>query len=77
MGNDKFEKRLKNILLLDKNFKSESLVGVIKSDLFDMLSNYFVLDDYKLDAKIDQTNSGFIFSCRLECEKIKCLNHIN
>jgi len=76
MENAKFESRIKNILLLDRNFKSDSLIGVIKSDLFDVLSNYFILDDYKLDAKIDQTENGFVFSCKLECEKIKCLNHL-
>ena len=77
MGNKKCENRMKNILLLDRNFKSEALIWVIKSDLFDVFSNYFVLDDYRLDAKIEQTGGGFVLSCRLECEKIKCLNHIN
>ena len=77
MGNDKFENRVRNILLLDRNFKSEALIGVIKSDLFDVFSNYFVLDDYRLDAKIEQTGQGFVLSCRLECEKIKCVNHLN
>lgn len=71
------ENRIKNILLLDRNFKSESMVGVIKSDLYDLLSNYFVLDDCPIDVKIDQTQNGFAFSCYVECEKIKCLNRIN
>ena len=77
MENKVLRSRMKNILLMDRNFKSESLVGVIKSDLFDVLSNYFVLDDFPIEVKIDQTPNGFAFSCHVECEKIKCLNRIN
>lgn len=76
MENKNLESRIKNMLLIDKNFKSETLIGVIKSDLFDLLSNYFVLDSCPIEVRLEQTKNGFAFSCDFECEKIKVLNRI-
>ena len=77
MENKILSDRIKKLLFEDRAVKSDTLIGVLKSDLFDLFSNYFVLDKYHLDANLEQTDGGFVFSCKLDFDKIKSLNHLN
>lgn len=71
-----FSTRLKNVLRKDKTLKTEGLIGVLKSDLYDLLENYFVLDDCEIAVAIEQKNDQIFFSCNTVCEKIKAINYI-
>ena len=68
--------RLKDVLRNDKKLKTDGLIGVLKSDLFDLLENYFILEDCEIDVKIEQKEDQVTFSCVALCEKIKPLNYI-
>lgn len=68
--------RLKEVLNKDKNIRSERIVDVIKSDLLDVLQNYFIFEDENLKISITSDGDKFIFNATCDCEKIKPLNYL-
>ena len=44
--------RIKRVLLKDKTGESEDVVAVLKSDLYDLLDNYFEVDPTSIRAEV-------------------------
>lgn len=55
---DKNVERLKSVLISDKQFNSEKLERVLKSDMYSLLSNYCVVEPSDIDIEIDLQKDG-------------------
>lgn len=51
--------RVKKVLLQDKTGAREDVSGVLKSDLYDLLDDYFEVDPNSLRAEITVNEFGF------------------
>ena len=51
--------RIKKVLLQDKTGAREDVTAVLKSDLYDLLDNYFELDPASVQAAITVSDLGF------------------
>ena len=50
--------RLQNVLISDKQFNPKKLEGIVKSDAYNMLSNYCVLDADDLSVSVEFQKDG-------------------
>ncbi|MDR3318267.1 MAG: hypothetical protein LBS99_02405 [Clostridiales bacterium] len=65
--------RLKNVLSADKTVSvPQRLAGLVKSDLFELLGNYFVLDDITVDLSHDKDK--YVMQISVFADKIKGIN---
>ena len=64
--------RLQNVLISDKQFNSKKLESIIKSDIFNMLSNYCVLEPKDLQVEIQlQKNGEYQFYISAKSDRLK------
>ena len=50
--------RLQNVLISDKQFSPQKLESVLKSDVYNLLSNYCTLSPEDLDVKVEVQKDG-------------------
>ncbi|HAJ77583.1 MAG TPA: hypothetical protein DCO89_00745 [Clostridiales bacterium] len=50
--------RLQNVLISDKQFSPQKVEKVLKSDMFNLLSNYCTLNADDLSVKVEVQNDG-------------------
>ena len=70
------EQRLKSVISKDENLKTEKIFKVLKSDLIELLQNYFVFDENNLMLKLDATGESVMVNIFCKAEKVKSLNYI-
>lgn len=64
--------RLQNVLISDKQFSPSRIQKVLKSDAYNMLSNYCNLEPENLDVKITvQKNGNYVFSITAISNRLK------
>ena len=51
--------RIKKVLLKDKTGSQEDVTGVLKSDAYDLLDNYFEVDPQSVTASIEVDEFGY------------------
>ena len=68
--------RLNNIIEKDKKTNPQYLNGVIKSDFFYLISNYFEVDFDAIDVNID--TDGKLYSINISCsgERMKIMKNL-
>ena len=57
------EERLKNVLISDKQFSPDKIKKVLKSDVFELLSNYCNLSPENLSIGVDILEDGTYKFC--------------
>ena len=65
--------RLQNVLISDKQFSPQKLEKVLKSDMYNLLSNYCTLNPEDLSIKVEVQKDGtykFLFVARSNRLKI-------
>ena len=73
----KFEDRLKNVLVSDKQDNPLKVVKVIKSDILKVLQNYMNISSEDLDVNITVDEYGnFIFTSYAKVRRLKSLGAI-
>lgn len=73
----KFEDRLKNVLVSDKQDNPLKVVNVIKSDILKVLQNYMNISSEDLDVNITVDEYGnFIFNSYAKVRRLKSLSAI-
>lgn len=70
------EERLRNVISKDENLKTEKIFRVLKSDLIQVLNDYFVFDENNLMLKLDATGESVMVNIFCKAEKVKSLNYI-
>ncbi len=70
------EERLKSVISKDENLKTEKIFKVLKSDLIEVLSDYFIFDEANLMLKLDATGENVMVNIFCKAEKVKSLNYI-
>ncbi len=70
--------RIKNILKMDKENISLSLISLLKSDIFSVIDGYFVssLQDIKMNYYVSE-DGKYHLSFEIECSRIKKLNYLS
>lgn len=51
--------RIKKVLLQDKAGAQEDVVAVLKSDVYDLLDNYFEVEPQSISASVEVDESGY------------------
>ncbi|MBQ7307915.1 MAG: hypothetical protein IJW82_05230 [Clostridia bacterium] len=66
------EERIKNMLISDKHFDTRDLIKVLRTDLYDLLVNYFDItpQDIMLEMKVDEFGI-YDFRLQVKSERIK------
>ena len=66
------EERMKNMLISDKHFDSRDLIKVLRTDLYDLLVNYFDItpQDLVLEMRVDEFGV-YDFKLNVKSERIK------
>lgn len=69
--------RIKNILKRDKEDFSPTLLSLIKSDIYELLSNYFelALNDIKISYYVDD-DGKYNFKIDMQSNRIKKQNYL-
>lgn len=70
------ESRVKSVLSGDYSKKSSMITDVIKSDVFNVLSNYFELDSDKLVINIEQSGEIYVIKMLAHAKNIKSVNYL-
>ncbi len=71
------EVRLKNVLVSDKEENPTKVLGVLKSDILNVLSEYMEISSDDLILNINVNNLGqFVFSCSATIRRLKNLSRI-
>lgn len=64
--------RLENVLISDKQFSPKQVEKVLKSDAYNLLSNYGNITPENLNVSIELQKDGtYIFSIKATCERLK------
>ena len=71
------EERLRNVISKDENLKTEKIFRVLKSDLIQVLNDYFVFDENNLMLKLDATGESVMVNIFCKAEKVKSLNYFH
>ena len=65
-------KRLQNVLISDKQFSPEKLQKILKSDAYNMLSNYCVLEPDNLNVFVELQKDGkYHLQITASCDRLK------
>ena len=70
MKNTVLNNRIKNMLTTDRLPCKQGLQDLIKSQAFDMLSDFFELEDEKILVKIDTDNDGYIITIKAKAIRV-------
>ena len=70
MKNTVLNNRIKNMLMTDRLHCKQGLQDLIKSQAFDMLSDFFELEDEKILVKIDTDNDGYIITIKAKAIRV-------
>ena len=66
------EERLKNVLISDKQFSPEKVKKILKSDVFELLSNYCNLAPENLSVNVEIMSDGaYKFCIVATCDRLK------
>lgn len=64
--------RLKKVLISDKHFNPENIKRVLKSDIFNVLTNYTDVLPENLNLEIEILENGdYEIICRAVCKRLK------
>ena len=64
--------RLQNVLISDKQFNSKKLENIVKSDIYNILSNYCHLEPNNLQVEIQlQKNGEYQFRIFAKSDRLK------
>lgn len=70
MKNTVLNNRIKNMLTTDRLHCKQGLQELIKSQAFDMLSDFFELENEKILVKIDTDNDGYIITIKAKAIRV-------
>ncbi|NCA67808.1 MAG: hypothetical protein EOM87_07085 [Clostridia bacterium] len=69
------EDRLKKVLLKDRIDAPENIIAVLRSDIFDALSNFFEINPSSVNVKIE-TDAVGIYNLTMSAKAFRVYNHI-
>lgn len=70
MKNKELNDRIKNLLTSDRLQCRENLQELIKSEAYEMLSDFFELEDDKILVKIDTGSDGYIITVKAKAIRV-------
>jgi|GEM_PF-4291819 len=62
--------RVKSLLLNDRLSGREELPRILKSEIYDTLSDFFELDDGKLSVSIDGDDDGYVITVKARALRV-------
>ncbi len=68
------EDRLKNVLLRDRIDAPENIIAVLKSDIYEALSNFFEINPASVNVKIETETTG-IYSLSVSAKAFRVYNN--
>lgn len=70
MKNKELNDRIKNLLTSDRLQCRDNLQELIKSESYDMLSDFFELEDDKILVKIDTDSTGYVITVKAKAIRV-------
>ena len=64
------KERVKSLLITDRLSGREELPHVLKSECYDLLSDFFELDEGKLSVSIDGDDDGFVITVKARALRV-------
>ena len=64
------EERLKKLLLNDRLSGHEELPRVLKSEFYDLLSDFFEMDDGKISVSLEGDDEGYLITLKARALRI-------
>ena len=73
------DERLKNVLISDKHFDTKELINVLKTDLYELIFNYFDISPQDIDLNLTTDDIGsYILKFEVKSDRVKIFgSHIN